>query len=79
MRAAGRITVPKERLKNILETAEGPFNFFHIVVMAYGAADDKPIIILLAIASLIIGNILGREPKKQRGNDERFGCPRSHP
>jgi hypothetical protein len=67
--------MPKERLKNILETAEGPFNFLHIVLMAYGAADDKPLIILLAIASLIIGNILGRKPKKKNkpGDDHPIG------
>jgi hypothetical protein len=56
--------VPNERIKTIAEDAHGPFFFIHVVVAACGAAEDSPTIILLAIGSLIIGSILGREPKK---------------
>jgi hypothetical protein len=40
------------------------FHFFHLTAMAYGASQDDFTIIGIAIGSLIVGSILGREPKR---------------
>ncbi|HUS34456.1 MAG TPA: hypothetical protein VM680_03800 [Verrucomicrobiae bacterium] len=61
-----------ERLKTIAENAGGSFAYLHFALFVYGAANDDPTIILLGIASLIIGSLLGREPKKRPANRRRL-------
>jgi hypothetical protein len=72
VRAALSKTVPNERIKTIAENARGPFGYLHFALFVYGAANDNPTIILLGIASLIIGSILVRQPKKRPANRRRL-------
>jgi hypothetical protein len=40
--------------------------FFEIVAHAYAGSDDGIMIVFLAVGSLIVGSILGRDPKSRR-------------
>ena len=55
----------REKLRRKLpEGSEGLFIFLHLVVIAFGASHDDFVVPGIAIASLLIGSILGRDPKR---------------